>query len=684
MTQEALDSAEAGLLSAIKSGNARAIELFKGEIARLQSGDAAALSAPAKAPASGTSVTGTAGEEFVKGARKTASIAVMAPSRALAGATDLLGLGINKAGKALGAGPEPLIEPGFFSKRVGEFTDDLAGQKLSDNPGRAALEGAMLGPLGMARVPLMAGITSRLSPGIVPEAVKAVSGSAAAGASTQAALEGGMSPWAAVPLGVVAGHGVGGAAGLIPKVNGLTAAETLSKGKLLTGIEGVSQDQLAGGGRAMKEAAALDQKLLPSQALSTSAPEMEALQQAMLASRSSGGTSMREGVAVQSQRNTQLIEGLRNAGKQTPRGDDQLAEGVKSIAQDLSKDRYRAINDATRSDYKAPASGRLKSGLGDDVDAGLKAAEIKYRSSPFVVDAIKETRAQLVPLLRKSDFSPNELAEILQHVKTNILPNAMGLKTSDKDRIRGVLSDLLAPLDDIVTMTAPRLTAARKLQASLRADLPGQFDEVIRTAEASGGPRTMLNAVAQRSEMVGGLASKDPQLAQEMLQRTVNNAITKALEPGKQSGVQAANAGLTAKSMLVDSLEGAATQKNLELMFRGHSDPAAAAAGFNRVLDTVARAAKPTGMRQAGAVEPPFVSEAIRGGAGSTPQKVNVLGKAWQGAFGQFRDNATVAVLTRPDVMERLSYIASLPKVKLTPALLSATLPQLFENQNGP
>ena len=169
-----------------------------------------------------------------------------------------------------------------------------------------------------------------------------------------------------------------------------------------------------------------------------------------------------------------------------------------------------------------------------------------------------------------------------------------------------------------------------------------------------------------------------------MLQRTVNNAITKALEPGKQSGVQAANAGLTTKSMLVDSLEGAATQKNLELMFRGHSDPAAAAAGFNRVLDTVARASKPTGMRQAGAVEPPFVSEAIRGGAGSTPQKVNVLGKAWQGAFGQFRDNATVAVLTRPDVMERLSYIASLPKPKLTPALIAATLPQLFENQNGP
>ena len=673
MAQEDLDAAEAGLLSAIKSGDARAVELFNGELARLQSGTPVAGSdSTAKAPAGAPATE-------LNPARKWAAVAGMAPAKALAGVADLGYLGFRKLGEVTGlVDPKSPREPGF-SGPVDDLTNYLAGGdvgKLADYPGTAKV------PESVGRAALEAAITAPLSGAkTLVGAAKAIGSAAAAGGATQAALEKGMSPWAAIPLGMATGHVTGGVMSKIPGVNGLTPAETLAHGQLKPATEGTSQQAFREGTDNQMLAHGHDIPLLPSQALNQSAPEMEALQEALLSSRSSGGTKLREMASTQGTRVNQLVEGLRNIGGRSPRTDDLLAEEVKKLAQKEVKSRSEAVNDATRSLYQDPLGSAWKFSpqLEHTVDAGLTTALEQYRSEPVVAAAIQHARTNLTGLLSNPEVTPVEVSNMIGHLKRNVLPDISQTSTSDLNRARTVVVQLLAPLENLATRHAPALGQGQTLQASLRADLPGKFDEITRTAAAGGGPRGMLNTASQRPELVSAVANQNPRLAQELLQRTVDNAVTKALEPGIRSGVQAPNAGLTAKHMLADSLEGAALQKNLELLFHGHADPKAAAEGFNRVLDVVAHASKPTGGRGIGAIEPPFISEAVRGGVGSAPQKINVFGRMFQSLYGQFRDNASVHVLTQPDVMDRLAYIARQPKVRLTPALIAATLPQLFQ-----
>lgn len=667
MAQEDLDAAESGLLSAIKSGNPRAIELFKGELARLQSGAPPSGIDPTPKTDAGAPATGTSGEEFIKGLRRSAGMIAGAPLRMVAGGADLLGLGINKAGSALGVPQENLPQNGFYSKYANKAADAIAGQSIGESTGRSALEAAIMAPLSGANTAV--------------NAAKAIGSAATSGAVAHESMSRGMSPWAAIPLSVVAGHGTGAVMGKIPGMNGLTPAETFSYGKLKQASEGIPQAGFREGTINQMEAHGHEIPLLPSQALSTAAPELEALQAAMLSSRSAGGTKLRETISTQSNRVKQLVEGLKNIGGQTPRTDDLMAEGVKKLAQGEVKSRSEAVNDATRGLYQDPlgSSWKFNPQLGAQVDAGLTNAQQLYRSEPVVSAAIANAKSNLTGLLSNPAVTPVEVTNMIGHLKRNVLPDISTTSTSDLNRARAVVVELLTPLEKIAMKHAPALGEGQALQSSLRADLPGKFDEVTRTAAAGGGARGMLNTASQRPELISAVVNKDPQLAQEILQRTVNNAVDKSLVPGAQSGVQASNAGITAKTMLTDSLEGASLQKNLELLFKGHPDPKAAAEGFNRVLGVVANASKPTGGKGVQSLEPSFIQEAARGGAGSMPQRVNLFGRLGQTVYGQFRDNATVRVLTQPDVMDRLAYIASLPKVKLTPALLTATLPQLFQ-----
>lgn len=673
MASPDIDAAEQGLLRAIKEGNSGAVELFKGELSRLQSGNEAPRAAAPSTTAGGTPEAVGPGGAFLQGARRGAAMIVGAPARMMAGASDLLGFGGRKVGEALGMVPDPEAGKNGLMPKVNNLIDFIAGEHVPESVGRSAIEGAVTGPLSGAKTAVTLG--------------KAVLSAGAAGGATQAAIEKGMNPLAAIPLGILTGFGAGGVAARIPGVNGLSGAETLAKSKLTEAAAGITPKQFSQGTNNQMLATGYENPLLPSQALDVPAPGMLGLQEALLQSRSTGGAKLRDMSSTQGNRTNTMLEELRNNGGQTPRGDDMLASRVQALAQEEAKSRPQAVNAATKDMFNSSlgTSWKFDLNLGSNVDRGLQKAAVQYRSEPYVVQAIEDARDQLGTLLKGVDVTPAELTNIIGHLKRNVLPNVEKASTSDLNRAKGVVTELLKPLEDLAQRHAPALKQATELQASLRADLPGKFDDVLRTTAAGGGPNNMLNAAAQRPEMVGALGNRDPQVAQELLQRTVNQALDKALAPGKVSGVTSSSAGLTTQQQLANSLEGKALQANVELLFRGAPDPKAAAEGFNRVLEVVGHAGKPTGARMPLNMEMPAMQEAARGGLGSSPQKVNFLGRVFQAGYGQFRDNASVKVLMSPDVMDRLSYISTLPKVKLTPALLAATLPQLFQDkQNGP
>ena len=60
-------------------------------------------------------------------------------------------------------------------------------------------------------------------------------------------------------------------------------------------------------------------------------------------------------------------------------------------------------------------------------------------------------------------------------------------------------------------------------------------------------------------------------------------------------------------------------------------------------------------------------------------QRVSEGGRQVGGYLTRFKDNATIDVLNRPDVMERLLYISKLPEGKVTQSLILSILPQFFE-----
>ena len=448
-----------------------------------------------------------------------------------------------------------------------------------------------------------------------------------AGGATQAGIEKGMSPIAAIPLGVLAGFSAGGVAARIPGVNGLSSAETLAKGKLAEAAAGITPRQFSQGTNNQMLAMGHDNPLLPSQALDVPAPGMLGLQEALLQSRSAGGTKLRDMVSTQGNRTTGMLEELRNNGGQTPRGDDLLASRVQALAQEEAKSRPQAVNAATKDMFNTPLGANWKFGLdlGSNVDAGLQKAAAKYRSEPYVVQAIEDARSQLGVLFKGTDVTPVEVTNLIGHLKRNVLPDVEKASTSDLNRVKGVVTEVLKPLEDLAQKHAPALKQATELQSSLRADLPGKFDDVLRTTAAGGGPNGMLNATAQRPEMIGALGNRDPQVAQELLQRTVNQAIDKALAPGKVSGVTSSTAGVTAQQQLANSLEGKALQANVELLFRGAPDPKAAAEGFNRVLEVVGHAGKPTGARMPLSMEMPMLQEAAVGDLAQRRRRLTFL-----------------------------------------------------------
>ena len=69
----------------------------------------------------------------------------------------------------------------------------------------------------------------------------------------------------------------------------------------------------------------------------------------------------------------------------------------------------------------------------------------------------------------------------------------------------------------------------------------------------------------------------------------------------------------------------------------------------------------------------------IRMIAGTRAQQVGDAARGVRGYLGRFRDNATIRVLMREDVMERLQYIGKLPPENVSEAVILSVLPQLFE-----
>jgi hypothetical protein len=258
--------------------------------------------------------------------------------------------------------------------------------------------------------------------------------------------------------------------------------------------------------------------------------------------------------------------------------------------------------------------------------------------------------------------------------------------TSDQNRIRGVLERLMAPIQQEVNRRAPPISQANAIQAQMRSQLPGEFDDVFRTARAAGGPEAMLNAAAKRPGLVPEVLPYDQDATRELLQRSVSKAVDAALSPSTQTGAQRPNAGLLARDALTEGLGGQALQANLRTLFSASPNPQAAVDGFNRVLSVAANASRPSGL--GAGLEKPIsgVSEAVRGGVGSGPQRVNVAGRIAQTVLAKnLRDNQLIKVLSRPDVMMRLEKIAAIPDIKLTPATIAGILPELFqERQDGP
>ena len=476
MASPDIDAAEQGLLRAIKEGNSGAVELFKGELSRLQSGAAVPRAAASAPDAGGAPEAVGPGGALLQGARRGAAIMVGAPARMAAGVSDLLSFGGRKVGEALGMAPDPEAGKNNLTPKVNNLVDFIAGEHVPESVGRSMIEGAITAPLSGAKTLVGLGKT----------AVAA----GTAGGATQAGIEKGMSPIAAIPLGVLAGFSAGGVAARIPGVNGLSSAETLAKGKLAEAAAGITPRQFSQGTNNQMLAMGHDNPLLPSQALDVPAPGMLGLQEALLQSRSAGGTKLRDMVSTQGNRTTGMLEELRNNGGQTPRGDDLLASRVQALAQEEAKSRPQAVNAATKDMFNTPLGANWKFGLdlGSNVDAGLQKAAAKYRSEPYVVQAIEDARSQLGVLFKGTDVTPVEVTNIIGHLKRNVLPNVEKASTSDLNRAKGVVTELLKPLEDLAQKHAPALKQATELQASLRADLPGKFDDVLRTTAAGGGP----------------------------------------------------------------------------------------------------------------------------------------------------------------------------------------------------
>jgi hypothetical protein len=632
------------------------IELLKDEHARVRKVAAAAVpraAAPAGAAGAPDRGGSTATGAGIPSARTAAAVAATAPAKGLAGIADLVYTGgrwINRAAnKDL---QQPEAEPNL-SPQVGRLTDELAGQPVGRSVGRSAFEGAIMAPLGGGAV----------GPG--------VAAGAAGGAASEWAAENDLPWWTQL----VAGVGAGGAAGGAANLTRMRLAEALSKGRLVDATRGITPSELRAGQGVLEAGAEHGVRLMPGQAFEDPSG-ITALQSALMQSKAGGADSFASMARRVPERTRALVETMRNWGRQTPRPDDQMAADIQKMAEVAKKAEGNAVNAATKPLYEAIDSQKPLSKFYTDYRAKqvatiLDEAMLAYRSDPETsLTALSKAKERMLALLQdpRKPVTPEELHNALRNVRDK-LPEYTNLDGSVNNLARKRVSDTLQYLQDIADNLSPSMAQARQVQGELRSNLSGKFSPLERIARKSGGPGPFLNQVASEPEVLGLVAGQDSRLAQELGQRQVNQGVTKALEsmnPGETAWREVGRGA--------DVMEQVPGQEG-------------SIARLRQALEVARAGGRPTGSpNQLGsAINPAQIQsksrEVARSIQGQVGNALGVLGRLVGNTGLRFSDEAAIRVLSRPDALERLAYLKSLPPTQVTRAALIASFPELFKEQ---
>lgn len=632
----------------------KTINILKAQYQRAQQrAEDAVPRAVAPAAAAGAPDTGgrTGRPSDIPSPRAAAAVVGMAPAKGVAGLLDLGGAGLRKLAELKGI---PLPVPPSIVPMVDRLTDELAGHPVPDSIGRSVIEGSIMGPFGGPT-------TGSLLPSVVAGGV--------GGGVSQAVKEAGGNPLAqaimATLSAILAGKATANA--------GLSSAELFSKPRLqsaMDGLRGPDFDAAAIADRNMR-AAGIDP--LPSQAFQVDAPGLRDLQGSLLRSRAKGADALRDSTARQAPRVKELVEALRQAGGQTPRQVDDLAAGVQGIVEKQAAAAPKAINEATRPLYNDPrgTAWKISPEVGERVRVGLDEAIYRNRGNEAAVKALQEAQAHLTKVLEFGEPTPQVLAEAVRSVRQN-LP-AYQAYPQAANQVRRIVEETIAPLTDLVARHAPGLGAAPKMQAQLRADLPSDFNELLRQEAMRGGPEGVVKAATARPEVMGAVADKNELLARELMNWQINQAANRATPLNPRDTFK----GDQFRADLTRGPAGQTFQQNLEVLFPKN---AAAQEGLRRVLDVVANASQPVG---GGTSRSPVqvAAEGVRLAGGSGAQQIGAVARLTNALTGGALDNATIKVLQDPKVIERLRYISNLPKPKLTRVAVMSALPQIFEKE---
>jgi hypothetical protein len=352
-----------------------------------------------------------------------------------------------------------------------------------------------------------------------------------------------------------------------------------------------------------------------------------------------------------------------------------MAAAIQRLMDTEAAKAPKAINAATKPLYNDPLgkAWTLKPEVRDRIELGMDQAIHENRGNQAVVQALTQARAHLLGATAIGETNPKLLAEALQSVKQNL--TAYSEYPQAANYARKVVSDTIKPLEDLVGKHAPKLGAAPRVQAALREDLPTPFNETMRQANTSSGTEAALAAVEKRPEVLRALAKENPLLAQEVLQRQLDNAIAKVTTPNPSTNLPRGSEGAQLKNILTRGPSGKVFNESLDILLPGRPQ---AQEGFRRILDVVANASKPVTSGGQAARGLGIPEEAVRGTFGTGAQQTGVLARVSGATWGNFRDNATIKVLQSPDVIARLEKIAALPTPRLTLSAVTAGVPQLF------
>lgn len=614
-------------------------------------------------------------------AREVAAVGAMAPAKGVAGMVDLAATADQWMTKRInGSDPRPHPQ---LSKKVDDLTNWLghtsgtAGdlgdvEKIPMSTGRAVGEGAISALLGGG-----------------PKAAAAVAGGAAGGTAEELQQRG--APWYAQLLGAL----LAGQVGRLPQLRGQSAGDALAAGRINRAREGVTDEQLLRGAPNVREGQAAGMTLLPSQAAdvpnAASVRGLQQLEAALLGSRASKADAFRTQTGEQAERVRTLAEELRNISGQAPRLEDELADALKGLTTSYVKEGGDAVNAATKSLYKSTSAQQQMGPMwsayrAKQVEQQFEEALIKYRANGAAVTALQEAKTRLLGLLkdRRKPVTPEELETAMSDVIRD-LPAYTAMTPSSANLARGAVTDAMKDLRTRVDTLSPELKQARELQAQLRGDLLSDTSPIVRAAQGTGAPDAYLTRAMRSPEVMGLVEQRNPRLAQELRQRFVNQVLDNALKKESTSGLGKPQVGIEIQNQLNDTAGGKMVMQGLENLFYSAPDPKAAAEGFRRIVRVMANASKPVGrqtdsaLRSLNPAEAQYQTTRL---TRATEQVDNALGFAGRSAanlYNNLRDNATIDILTRPDVMERLVAMGKVPAPRITQSTILATVPQLFQ-----